>query len=35
MHPMVLLRDGAQVDACFGSFGDSTNLNAREVHGLR
>ena len=32
---MVLLGDEAQVDACFGPFGDSANLDAREVHGLR
>jgi hypothetical protein len=34
-HPMVLLGDVAQVDACFGPFEDSANLNARYVHGLR
>jgi hypothetical protein len=28
-HPMVLLGDEAQVDACFGLFGDSANLDAR------
>jgi hypothetical protein len=28
-HPMVLLGDEAQVDARFGSFGDSANLDAR------
>jgi hypothetical protein len=28
-HPMVLLRDVAQVDARFGMFGDSANLDAR------
>ena len=28
-HPMILLRDEAQVDAQFGSFGDSANLGAR------
>jgi hypothetical protein len=33
MHPMVLLGDGAQVEACFGPFGDSAILD--EVHGLR
>ena len=32
---MVLLRDGAQVDACFLLFGDSAKLDARQVHGLR
>jgi hypothetical protein len=31
---MVLLGDKAQVDACFGPFGDSTNLDARLVHGF-
>jgi hypothetical protein len=35
MHPMVLLGDEAQVDARFGTFGDSVILNARLVHGLR
>jgi hypothetical protein len=29
MQPMVLLGDEAQVDACFGPFGDSANLDAR------
>jgi hypothetical protein len=28
-HPMVLLGDEAQVDALFGLFGDSANLDAR------
>jgi hypothetical protein len=32
---MVLLHDVGQVEARFGPFGDSVNLNAREVHGLR
>ena len=32
---MILLGDEAQVKACFGLFGDSANLDAREVHGLR
>jgi hypothetical protein len=32
---MVLLGDQAQVDARLGLFGDSANLDAREVHGLR
>jgi hypothetical protein len=32
---MVLLFDEAQVDAHFGLFGDSANLDARLVHGLR
>jgi hypothetical protein len=35
MHPMELLDDKAQVEARFGSFGDSTNLDGRYVHGLR
>jgi hypothetical protein len=34
MHPMVLLGDEAQVDARFGLFGDSPNLDARLVHGF-
>jgi hypothetical protein len=29
MHPMVLLGDEAQVEAHFGLFGDSANLDAR------
>jgi hypothetical protein len=29
MDPMVLLGDEAQVDARFGLFGDSANLDAR------
>jgi hypothetical protein len=29
MHAVVLLGDKAQVDACFGPFGDSANLDAR------
>jgi hypothetical protein len=32
---MVHVGDGAQVDACFGLFGDRANLDARYVHGLR
>ena len=32
---MVLLGDKAQLEACFGPFGDSANLDARWVHGLR
>jgi hypothetical protein len=32
---MVLLVDEAQVEAPFGPFGDSANLDARLVHGLR
>jgi hypothetical protein len=31
---MVLLGDKAQVDARFGPFRDSTNLDARLVHGF-
>jgi hypothetical protein len=27
-HPMVLLGDVGQVEACFGPFGDSVNLSA-------
>ena len=34
-HPMVLLGDKAQVDACFCPFGDSAKIDARYVHGLR
>jgi hypothetical protein len=29
MHPMGLLGDEAQVDACFGLFGDNANLDRR------
>jgi hypothetical protein len=32
---MVLLGDEAEVEAHFSPFGDSSNLDAREVHGLR
>jgi hypothetical protein len=32
---MVLLGDEAQVETCFGPFGDSANLDARQVHSLR
>jgi hypothetical protein len=32
---MVLLGDEAQVDACFRLFGDSVNLDARQLHDLR
>jgi hypothetical protein len=32
---MVLPGDEAQVEACFGPFGDSANLDARSVDGLR
>ena len=35
MHPMVPLGDKSQVKAHFGPFGDSANLDARLVHGLR
>ena len=28
-HPMVLLGDEAQVEASFGPFGDSANIDAR------
>ena len=35
MHTMVPLGDEAQVEACFGTFGDSANFDARLVHGLR
>jgi hypothetical protein len=34
MHPIVLLRDEAQVDARFGPFAYSANLDARWVHGF-
>jgi hypothetical protein len=34
-HPMVLIGDEAQVDACFVLFGDCANLDARLVYGLR
>jgi hypothetical protein len=34
MHSIVLLGDEAQVDARFDLFGDSTNLDARSVHGF-
>ena len=33
--PMVLLGDEAQVEAPFCPFGDSANLDARSVRGLR
>ena len=32
---MILLGDEAQLEARFSLFGDSANLNARSVHGLR
>jgi hypothetical protein len=34
MHLIVLLGDEAQVEAHFGPFGDSANLDARRVNGL-
>ena len=33
-HPMELLDDEAQVESCFGLFGDSVSISARQVHGL-
>ena len=33
-QPMVLLGQGAQVKAQIGLFGDSANLDARQMHGL-
>ena len=35
MHLMVLLGDMGEVEARFSPFGDSVNLDARQVHGLR
>jgi uncharacterized membrane protein len=35
MHPMEFQDDEAQVEARFGLFGDSANLDARYVHGVR
>ena len=32
---MVLQGDEAQLEARFGPFGDSANLDVRKVHGLR
>jgi hypothetical protein len=32
VHPMVILGDKAQVQARFDLFGDSANLDARQVH---
>ena len=32
---MVLLGDEAQLEARFGPFGDSANLEIRSLHGLR
>jgi hypothetical protein len=34
MEPMVLQGDKAQVETRFGLFGDSANLDARQVHSL-
>jgi hypothetical protein len=34
MHPLVLLGDEDQVEARFGVFGDSANLDAGLLHGL-
>ena len=34
MSSSVLLGDEAQVEASFGSFGDSANLDEKSVHGL-
>jgi hypothetical protein len=34
MNPMVLLVDEAQVEARFGPFGDSANLDTRLVNSL-
>jgi hypothetical protein len=34
MHPMVLLGDKAQLEARFGPFRDSANLEAGSVHSL-
>ena len=33
-HPMVLLGDEAKVEVRFSAFGDSANLDARNLHGL-
>jgi hypothetical protein len=33
-HPMILLGDEAQVEACLSPFGDSGNLDARKVRCL-
>jgi hypothetical protein len=35
MHPMVFLCDETQLEACFGLFRDSANLDARSMHGFR
>jgi hypothetical protein len=34
MHLMELLGDDAQVEACYGPFGDSANLDAGYLHVL-
>jgi hypothetical protein len=34
-HPMVLLGDVCQLEACFGPFGNSVSLGAKSVYGLR
>jgi hypothetical protein len=34
-HPRDLLGDVGQMEAYFGPFGDSVNLDTRQVHGLR
>ena len=34
-HSLVLLGEEAQVEARFGLFGDSANLDTRWVHGVR
>jgi hypothetical protein len=34
-HPIVLLGDEAQMEAHFGPFADSANLEIRYMHGLR
>ena len=31
-HSMELLDDEAQVESCFGLFGDSVSISARQVH---
>ena len=33
-HTMELLGNEAQVESCFGPFGDSVSISARQVHGL-
>ena len=32
VHPMELLGDVGQIEACFGPFGDSVNLNLRRMY---